>query len=197
MCMKPTLLSLAVLAASCAAAESFVLPPQGVSPYADTEVSTNVALRALGDGPGRKVLDLSLALLGTPSNCLQVAFGRDADGNGVLDASEAETVYGWRAGRFFVEDVAGGRRVLSDPVAGEAGCELRVHVEAGAGDRLRRASLTCGGAPAFAELVRTRPTGLLRGSWDMARVTRRGVGEPPSDWGVCALESLGLAVMVR
>ena len=135
MCMKSALLSLAVLAASCAAAESFVLPPQGISPYADTEVSTNVALRALGDGPGRKVLDLSLALLGTPSNCLQVAFGRDADGNGVLDASEAETVYGWRAGRFFVEDVA--------------------------------------------------------------RVTRRGVGEPPSDWVACALESLGLAVMVR
>lgn len=197
--MKSALLFLAALAvpASCVAADSFALPPQGVSPHVDTEVSTNVALCALGDGPGRKVLDLSLALLGTPSNCLQVAFGRDADGNGILDASEAETVYGWRAGRFFVEDVTDGRRILSDPVADGADCELRVHVEAGVGYRVRRASLTCGGAPAFAALVRTRPAWLLRRGWDMARVTRRGVGEPPSDWVACTLDTLGLAVFFR
>ena len=66
-------------------AASFNLPSQGESSVADTEVSNNIVLCALDDGVGRKVLDLSLSLLGTPTNCLQVAFGHDANGNGVLD----------------------------------------------------------------------------------------------------------------
>ena len=82
------------VAGGVALANSFVLPPQGASAFADTEVSTNVVLRTLDDGPGRKILDLSLSIDGTASNCLQVAFGRDLNGNGVLEPFETDTVYG-------------------------------------------------------------------------------------------------------
>ena len=34
----------------------------------------------------------------TPTNNLEVAFGRDSNTNGVLEAGEVETVYGWRNG---------------------------------------------------------------------------------------------------
>lgn len=172
------------------------LAPQGESPYADTEVSTNLVLRTLDDGPGSKVFDLSLSLLGTPSNCLQVAFGRDANGNGVLELSETDTVYGWRAGRYFVEDVRRWNRALSESVDAGGGRELRVHVEARSDYRPRRISLTCGGTPAFADLVASRPDWLLRRGWDLARVTRRGAGLP-SDWIACELTTRGLAVFIR
>ena len=129
--MKTLLLSVAALVGVAPVfADSFVLPPQGESPFADTEVSTNLALRALDDGVGRKVFDLTLSLSGTLTNCLQVAFGHDANGNGVLDFSETETVYGWRAGRWFAEDVRGWTRILSEPVSAAAARELRIHVEA-------------------------------------------------------------------
>ncbi len=195
--MKTLLLSVAALVGVAPVfADSFVLPPQGESPYADTEVSTNLALRALDDGVGRKVFDLTLSLSGTPTNSVQVAFGHDANRNGVLDFSETETVYGWRAGRWFVEDVRGWARILSAPVGDDAVRELRVLVETDSCFRARRVSLTCGGAPAFGELAASRPSWLFRRGWDMARVTRRGT-ELPSEWVACELATHGLAVFIR
>lgn len=195
--MKTLLLSVAALVVVAPVfADSFVLPPQGESPYADTEVSTNLALRALDDGVGRKVLDLTLSLSGTPTNCLQVAFGHDADGNGVLDFSETETVYGWRAGRWFAEDVRGWTRILSEPVSDTAARELRIHVESDSRFRARRVSLTCGGAPVFDEFAASRPGWLFRRGWNMARVTRHGTSLP-SEWVACELATHGLAVFIR
>lgn len=179
-----------------AAAGSFAHPPQGTSPHADTEMSTNIAFGTSGDIRLRKAFDLSLSLAGTPSNCLQVAFGRDKDGDGVLDPSETDTVYGWRAGRYFVEDARGWRRVLSGLVPVDCEHWLRVHVEAYGDFRPKRVSLECGGDAAFAGLARERPDWLLRRGWDLARVTRRGV-DAPSGWVVCELSALGLAVSVR
>lgn len=179
-----------------AVAGSFALPPQGASPYADTEMSTNIVFGTSDGGRLRKAFDLALSLAGTPSNCLQVAFGRDADGNGVLDPSETDTVYGWRAGRYFVEDARGWRRVLSGPVPVGGECGLRVHVEAYGDYRPRRISLECGGDAAFSGLANERPDWLLRRGWNLARVTRRGV-DVPSGWVECRLSSCGLALSVR
>lgn len=186
----------ALFAARHVTAGAFVLPTLGVSSHADTEVSTNIVLRTIGGG-GDKTLDLSLALLGSPSNCLQIAFGCDADGDGVLGSDEAETLFGWRAGRYFVEDMPGGRRVVSEAVAGGGTCGLRVHVEADGDFHPRRIVLTCGGASAFADVVRARPEAFLRREWNLVRVTRRGAGAPPSDWIACNLVTHGLSVFVR
>ena len=82
---------------------TILVPTQPVSPYADTEVSTNVVIQT-GRTDVRDV-KIRLQLDGTPTNNLEIAFGCDANTNGVLDVSEIETVYGWRAGRYFVENV--------------------------------------------------------------------------------------------
>ena len=85
-----------------AVAARVVVAPMEVSPFADTEVSTNVAINV--DCERRREVALHFAVDGNAaSNCIQVAFGRDADGNGVLDEGEEETLYGWRAGRYFAE----------------------------------------------------------------------------------------------
>lgn len=193
--MKIGLSSLAMLVASCVAhANSFVLPSQGGSSFADTEISTNIVLRTLDGGRGRKVLDLSLSIEGTASNCLQVAFGRDLNENGVLEPSETETVYGWRGGRYFVEDVRSWNRIVSPEV--EPGGSFAVHVEADEECHFRRGSLVCGGCAAFADLIAARPDWLLCPRWNLVRVTRRG-SVAPSDWVECGLSTRGLVLSFR
>ena len=182
------------VASSVALANSFVLPPQGVSAFIDTEISTNVVLHTLDDGPGRKILDLSLSIDGTASNCLQVAFGLDLNGNGVLEPSETDTVYGWRGGRYFVEDVRSWNRIVSSE--SESGGAFAVHVEADREYRYKRGSLTCGGESAFVDLVASRPDWLLRPRWNLARVTRRGEGLS-TDWVRCELSTRGLVLSIR
>lgn len=61
--------------------------PQPVSPYADKEVSTNIQFSASSEHA--REIEMRFALVGCMSNCVQVAFGKDADGDGVLGADEA------------------------------------------------------------------------------------------------------------
>ena len=86
--MRSLALLLALLAGS-AIARTIVVPPQPVSPYADTEVSTNIQFSASSEHA--REIEMRFALDGCMSNCVQVAFGRAADGDGVLGADEAET----------------------------------------------------------------------------------------------------------
>ena len=47
---------------------------------------------------------------GTPSNNVEIALGRDADGDGELSFDEAAVRLGWDCGVFFVERVVTGER---------------------------------------------------------------------------------------
>ena len=70
---------------------------------ADTEVSTNVAF-SFPQVNVKHVL-LSLELAGTPSNDVEVAFGRDANTNGVLEVGEIGMTVGWDCGRWEVREL--------------------------------------------------------------------------------------------
>lgn len=162
---------------------TIVVPALPASPYADTEAVTNVVLHA-GRTDVREA-SIHLRIAGTPTNELEIAFGRDANGNGALDAEETETVYGWRGGRYFIENAEGWERFEAEAVAGAAAGAMDVLVENGADVVPRRFSAICGGAPAFAGLsTPPPPEWLFRERWDVARVTRRGAGAP-SEWVRC------------
>ena len=66
--------------------------------FADTEVSTNVPFAF--PEMGAKHFLLSIELAGTPSNNVQVAFGRDSNTNGVLEIEETGMTLGWDCGRW-------------------------------------------------------------------------------------------------
>ena len=87
--------AVAALAASASFGWTIQVPSMPVSPYADTEVSTNIPVNKADIGYS----DLNFRLNGTPTNNLELAFGTDANTNGVLDAEEVETRFGWRGGR--------------------------------------------------------------------------------------------------
>ena len=168
--------------------------PMEVSPYLDTEVSTNVAINTWRSDA--RQVGIRLQLEGTPTNNLEVAFGRDANRNGVLDMCEVDTVYGWRGGRYFVENVRGWERFESESASGQCGvCSFRI-----GNDRdvtPRGFSAVCDGAAIFAELASAPPPAwLYRREWDCMRVTRRGVGTP-SGWIRCDIEYEFFRISIR
>ena len=163
-----------------ASARTIPVPTQPVSPFADTEVS----------------IQLHLQLDGTATNNLEVAFGRDSNTNGVLDVSEMETVYGWRAGRYFIENVRAWERMEAEAAPGALCGVIDVHVAIGRDFRPSRFSATCGGAPAFGSLSSAPPAWLFRSDWDMMRVARRGTCQP-AEWVRCDIGYTRGAIIVR
>ena len=149
------------------------LPP---AVHADTEVSTNVPFTATLDAAGRFAFDLSCRA--TPSNNVEVAFGTDADGDGVLDLGETDCVIGWDCGAWFVRKGADGAcQMENGEWKIENGVEPEVRtlswrVRVGADGTPSRFEATADGSPAFAE---RSLESIYRPSWNLLRLTGRGL----------------------
>ena len=81
--MKSTVFVTCMLLSFPALAARVEVSPLPDPAHADTEAVTNVAFGA--GVAGDNVFALSLALDASPSNNVEVAFGCDADGNGIID----------------------------------------------------------------------------------------------------------------
>ena len=175
-------------------AVEFTVGQMPVSPFADTEVSANMAINKADVSH----VDLTFAFCGTPTNDLEMAFGTDADTNGVLDAEEVETRFGWRGGRYFIEDALTCERFDSAATDGTQDLSVELHLDVRtASQRVRRASVSGANASAFGGLVSGRPPSWLwRREWDLMRVTRRGT-EPPSDWLRYKAANIGFFIRLR
>jgi len=164
--------------------------------HADTEVSTNILLCA--DAGYAREFEIAFSLPAeAASNCIQVAFGRDVDGNGALGHEEAETLFGWRGGRYFAEGRLNGVRVE------EA-------APASATSRLFKASVRLSGMRGFRRIAATNETGsavltnlpavarnwLHSPGWNMMRVTRRGPGAP-GEWFSCDIRTHPMSIILR
>ncbi len=195
--MKTSLLALiaALEPTTPAFADSFVLPPQGESAFADTEVSTNIAIRT--SRTNARDVTIQIWLAGTPTNALEVAFGRDANANGTLEADETETVYGWRGGRYFVESVRDWTRIEAEAATDGPCGDMDIQLKNNAELVPKRVAAICGGNAAFPELAtRPPPPWLFRETWDMMRVTRRGAGVP-SEWVRCEFDYKFFIMSIR
>ena len=110
------MLLLAVLFPLAASAVSVAPLPQ--SAYADTEVSTNIAF--VVDRAMMTRIEFTVALDATPTNNVEIAFGADADEDGVLAPRETRLVVGWDCGAWFVRKGADGAildRLVAQPYA--------------------------------------------------------------------------------
>ncbi len=181
-CQKRSCLGLlmAVLLPCIAWALHVEVPP--MTPWhADSEASTNVMFnRARQDV---RDLKMHFTFEGGSSNCIQVAFGRDADGDGVLSFGETDVVYGWRRGRHFVEDVRSSARTEEADVTAGGALTVRMRMTKESLPELFAA--TNGTGRAMLEGFRSPvPVWLYRPEWNLMRVTRRGPGVP-AEWFVC------------
>ncbi len=176
-------------------ARTILVPTQPVSPFADTEVSTNVVIHE--SRTDVRNVQIHFQLEGTPTNNLEIAFGCDANTNGVLDVSEIETVYGWRGGRYFIENVRAWEQIETPAAASVLCGVIDIQLQHDKHFVPKSFVATCGGESAFAGLSTTPPPAwLFRREWNMARVVRRGA-EPPSEWVRCDVRHNSFAIKVR
>ena len=169
------------LFAVAAVAETRTFPPLPAPEFADTEVC---ACFPLNCADGVRTFGFSLEFNGTPSNSVQVAFGRDADGDGVLQPDETDLVAGWRRGRCFIENAAGAARIWEDAVGADGGrrtLDLRMAVRHGA---LRRFAATNETGAVFQDLSADAPPWLYSAGWNLARLTARGLDVQDERFGI-------------
>ena len=165
-----TILAALVSAVAYAAAVSPTLP---VAEWPDCEAATNAALPvATWQKHGHFDVRMSIA---AGTNLVQLAFGRDADGDGELSYEETAFLVGRGHGEAFAEDVAARMRYAEalPSVTGRRGLGLRVSLDRdGAPTGLIATNET--GAAVFPEWRHAPPAWMFNPSWDTVRVVSAG-----------------------
>ena len=168
-----TVICLTLVAAGAASAaetaERFTLGGADEPTFADLESSATFSLPP----PGMRNWRLSLTLAGTASNCVEIALGRDANTNTVLDAEEIVAALGWDRGVWFV---SGGPGLEERFTATPSGDTLTLDVVFTASGAVKSISFQEDGRPLpFADLP-ALPVWLDPRRWGTACLTARGGG---------------------
>lgn len=192
--IKSCLFLLAAFGVWALQAVEFSVNQMPVSPFADSEVSTNMAINR----SSISYSDLEFRFDGTPTNNLELAFGTDVNTNGVLEAEEVDTRFGWRGGRYFIENARTWERYDADSAAGSQYLSINLHLELRYDQQqVRRMDVSGASAAALGGILTNRPPAWIwRRGWDLMRVTRRGT-EPPSDWFYYKAGSRGFSIRLR
>ena len=173
-------------------ARTFNVSPSPVSPYADTEVTTNISFNAQRIDIKELGLNIYFGLGST--NAIQVAFGRDEDGNGILSFSETDAVYGYRNGKSVIEDVKNAVRYEEVPADGSRNFNIKMRMKKDYTPKEFSASV--GTSQIFTDFSSDVPSWLYRPGWNLMRVTRRGAGAP-ADWLSCDIKYSHFYIIVR
>lgn len=179
-----------------ASAKTFTIPPLPVSPQADTEISTNIVFN--NHRSDVKELELKFVLECSSSNCIQVAFGNDANADGVLSRRETVAIYGWRNGRYFAEDVMSGKRYdhLINEEEINSPQTFTVNLRTAKDYLPKSFSAQVNGISILTNLSNTLPDWLYRPEWNLMRITRRGMGVP-CEWIACDIDYAHFYMIVR
>ena len=191
--MKTLLLTaLAALAAAAADAASLTSGPLPQSEYADTEATTNFTFAL-----SRRIRDflLSVELTATPSNNVQVAFGCDADEDGVLALAETDLIVGWDCGVWFVKSPDVATSLSSAPVT-SAPRKVLSWIARVRHCALREWSVTENDVPLFESAAESPESWFYNPSWNCLRVTVRGV-DVSGDFLSFEANEKGCALSVR
>ena len=123
------------------------------SEYADTEISTNIPFEV--DFTAMSRMYFTISLDASPSNCVEVSIGSDANADSDLTLDETAYSFGYDCGRFFTR-CAEDNSEISDT------------------DRSGRTSFVTTGRVERVFLLKKRK---LDESWNLVKVTRRGMAE--------------------
>ena len=141
---------------------ALAVPELPRSAYADTEVSTNFPIAVEDDG--KHWMTFIVSLVESPTNNVEVAVGTDADGDGNLAVDEADWTFGYDCGRWFARRMENGewREWKIENGEWKMGEEGISHFPL---------STLNSGQRKF--VLRSKG---LDARWNLARVTRRGLG---------------------
>ena len=193
--MKKSMAMVAAFAALNAAAVEVHVDALPDSAFIDTECATNICFASVPTGMPCDFM-ATIALEGTATNCYQLTFGTDADGNGSLSPEESDFSLGWRAGRWFVERTDMAERFFAASLQTPGLRTLSLALNARSNGQLRRVRILADGAALFPELAAAHPRWLFSRDWNIVKVVRRGNG-PSSGWCEVLREDHGFRIMLR
>ena len=165
------------------AKEDFPQLPPAVFP--DTETSANVPFSFARAHAGR--FTFTLDFNGTDSNNVQVAFGEDADANGVLDLDETRLTLAWDCGHWQLHGDGIAPVLTADPATNVVSRSLAWDLRLVRGRTPRRLEVEENGRTLFGELAADPPPWVFDPEWNMVRVTVRGVDVPDERLAVSVL----------
>ena len=157
--------------------------------FADTEVTTNCPFSFASPF----VVDFRLAMEfdSTPSNNVQIAFGRDSDADGVLSADETGMILAWDCGEWILFGTNALPFAVSPAVDANAHKTVfwELHLKRKVPKHLL---LTENGQPLFPGFTSDPEPWFYGRGWNMFRLTARGTDDPAESFAVDLNEKGGL-----
>ncbi len=141
--------------------------------WVDAGACTNVALSALS---ASGVLSFSLSFTPAASNNVEVVFGADIDGDGILSPDERRMEAGWDRGAWFMRGAEGETVVQSAQLSEGVTRDFKWALRLRGGRVPSRLSATVDGTPLFSEVASVPPGWLYEPDWNIACVIVRGAG---------------------
>ena len=154
-------------------ATALVVPSMPPPEFDDYEVITNCVFDA--SRQDAKEFAVRVELDATPSNGVEVVFGRDADGDGRLSRTETEISIGYCCGEWKVANIVTGDMFSCAGTSGHSALDWKLRLNRNRTPRSLAA--TVNGQPTFTQLV-TPPPFLFDPTWNAAKIIRRGQSNP-------------------
>ena len=176
--MNPSFSFFAIVASLAATAALAWQTPVGTAPmpvFADMERSTNAHIQ-VETLQRCRVFKCSLSLIATPSNAVEVAFGKSRNGVGVLHPGDEMFAIGWEGGAWFVASAANCIYSVQQVGTARRSLSFTLHISEDGAPHALSLSAT-GTENAFPSLINTPPTWMFSREWDAVRLTVRGVDE--------------------
>ena len=191
--MKTEVLVLCTVLVGAASAASLQPDALPRSPFADTEVSTNCPFSFAS--PFVVDFRLTMEFESTPSNNVQIAFGRDSDADGVLSAGETDMILAWDCGEWMLFGTNALPSAVLPSVDTNAHKVLRwdLHLR---GRRPKRLVLTENDVPLSPDFKTDPEPWFYDRTWNMFRLTARGIDDPAESFAV-DLNEKGALILLR
>ena len=173
-------------------AREILLPQTPVSTYEDTESSVSAQLPALDEND--REFSLSLSLMATASNHLEVAFGLDKNRDGELSLDESELSIGWSCGKWFFSDRCSDVTDVTDADGGEKSLVWRIRLNGEC--KAKRAIALADSQEVLADAMEKCCSSYFNPQWNMVRVTSCGIDRPAENVKIVSTAD-GLSIRVR
>ena len=148
-----------------------LLPQTPVSTYEDTESSISAQLPALDEND--REFSLSLSLIATASNHLEVAFGLDKNRDGELSLDESELLIGWSCEKWFFSDRRSDVTDVTDAEGGKKSFVWRLRLDGE--HKAKRAIAFADSQEVLAIAMEKCCSSYFNPHWNMVRVTSCGI----------------------
>ena len=154
-------------------ATALFVPAMPPPEYDDCEVVTNCVFDASRDDA--KMFAVKIELDAVPSNGVEVVFGYDADGDGILSRTEETMAIGYDCGEWKVVNLVTGEKFSCAGTSGHSALDWKLRLNR---NRTPRSlTVTVNGQLTFTQLS-TPPPFLFDPTWNAAKIIRRGQSVP-------------------